>query len=298
MLTAAVARVAHHELGLEATAQALLGYIEYPSHLEAGLDWPVGMAFRTELAAVGTRASRLLGQKLWAGSPASPTKCTTSKGLPYTPTAWPPERHGPLPRQALCPGWSTGLAARRACDAGGPRSPPAWPAGSSRSASARASMSSTTRRQSRWCWRSSRPSWHGAWPPGGPAPGRARSATSALTARPSRSQYASCDAALSTFTLCTVADPAKVLTELRRVLRSEGRFHFLEHGIAPEASVAKWQRRLDPGNDAWQTAATSPRDTLALVGQAGFIVERYEQGYAAGPKPWSYFTMGVAVNRA
>ena len=49
-LTAAVARVARHELGLEATAQELLGYIEYPSHLEAGLDWPVGMAFRAELA--------------------------------------------------------------------------------------------------------------------------------------------------------------------------------------------------------------------------------------------------------
>ncbi len=49
-LTAAVSRVARHELGLEATAQELLGYIEYPSHMEAGLDWPVGMAFKTELA--------------------------------------------------------------------------------------------------------------------------------------------------------------------------------------------------------------------------------------------------------
>jgi ADP-ribose pyrophosphatase YjhB (NUDIX family) len=49
-LTAAVARMAQHELGLEARAEALLGYIEYPSHLEAGLDWPVGMAFRTALA--------------------------------------------------------------------------------------------------------------------------------------------------------------------------------------------------------------------------------------------------------
>jgi hypothetical protein len=38
------------------------------------------------------------------------------------------------------------------------------------------------------------------------------------------------------------------------------------------------------------------RDTLALVGQAGFVVGHYEQRYAAGPKPWSYFTMGVAVN--
>jgi ADP-ribose pyrophosphatase YjhB (NUDIX family) len=49
-LTAAVARVAQQELGLEVRAEALLGYIEYPSHLERALDWPVGLAFRTELA--------------------------------------------------------------------------------------------------------------------------------------------------------------------------------------------------------------------------------------------------------
>jgi ADP-ribose pyrophosphatase YjhB (NUDIX family) len=53
-LTAAVARVAQQELGLEVRAEALLGYIEYPSHLEAGLDWPVGVAFRTELATSST----------------------------------------------------------------------------------------------------------------------------------------------------------------------------------------------------------------------------------------------------
>jgi ADP-ribose pyrophosphatase YjhB (NUDIX family) len=59
-LTAAVTRVAQQELGLEATAGALLGYIEYPSHLERALDWPVGMAFRTELApsAVGKPFAR------------------------------------------------------------------------------------------------------------------------------------------------------------------------------------------------------------------------------------------------
>jgi ADP-ribose pyrophosphatase YjhB (NUDIX family) len=49
-LTAAVARVAQREMGLEVRAGALLGYIEYPNHLGAGLDWPVGMAFRTEWA--------------------------------------------------------------------------------------------------------------------------------------------------------------------------------------------------------------------------------------------------------
>jgi len=44
-LTEAVARVAGDEVGLSVTAGELLGYIEYPSHLERGIDWPVGLAF-------------------------------------------------------------------------------------------------------------------------------------------------------------------------------------------------------------------------------------------------------------
>ena len=45
-LTSAVKRVASDELGLEVTVGELLGYIEYPSHYENGLDSPVGLAFR------------------------------------------------------------------------------------------------------------------------------------------------------------------------------------------------------------------------------------------------------------
>jgi ADP-ribose pyrophosphatase YjhB (NUDIX family) len=64
-LTAAVARVARQELGLEVTAEGLLGYIEYPSHLERARDWPVGMAFRTELAT--SSAGKLLTRPDIAG---------------------------------------------------------------------------------------------------------------------------------------------------------------------------------------------------------------------------------------
>jgi ubiquinone/menaquinone biosynthesis C-methylase UbiE len=108
----------------------------------------------------------------------------------------------------------------------------------------------------------------------------------------------SCDSALSTFTLCTVPDPAKVLSELRRVLRPGGRFHYLEHGIAPDPSVARWQRRLDPWQARIADGCHLTRDASALVGEAGFVVERNEQRYVKGPKPWSYFTVGVAVNPA
>ena len=44
-LTAAVDRVAHRELGIEVLESRMLGYIEYPSHWEKGLDSPVGIVF-------------------------------------------------------------------------------------------------------------------------------------------------------------------------------------------------------------------------------------------------------------
>lgn len=57
---------------------------------------------------------------------------------------------------------------------------------------------------------------------------------------------ASCDGALSTFTLCTIPDVEAALAEVRRVLRPGGRFHFLEHGLSPDSSIATWQRRMEP----------------------------------------------------
>jgi ADP-ribose pyrophosphatase YjhB (NUDIX family) len=44
----AVRRVAHAELGVDVTPGPLVGYIEYPSHYENGLDSPVGLVFRAD----------------------------------------------------------------------------------------------------------------------------------------------------------------------------------------------------------------------------------------------------------
>ena len=102
------------------------------------------------------------------------------------------------------------------------------------------------------------------------------------------------DAALSTFTLCTVRDPVAVLREVRRVLRPGGTLHFLEHGIAREPRVAAWQRRLDPLQRRFAGGCHLTRDVIALVTSAGLHLERCEQAYADGPRPWSFFTVGVA----
>ena len=44
-LTDAVSRIAKRELRINVKETKLLGYIEYPSHYENGLDTPVGIAF-------------------------------------------------------------------------------------------------------------------------------------------------------------------------------------------------------------------------------------------------------------
>jgi ubiquinone/menaquinone biosynthesis C-methylase UbiE len=105
----------------------------------------------------------------------------------------------------------------------------------------------------------------------------------------------SCDCALATFTLCTVPDARQVLAELRRVLKPGGSFHFLEHGLSPDDSVARWQRRLDPWQCRLADGCHLTRDPLVLLAQAGFRLEWSQQRYARGPRPWSYFTVGVAT---
>ncbi len=56
----AVTRVARDELGLTVSVGELLGYIEYPSHYDNGLDSPVGLAFRAQPSTADLREGRHL----------------------------------------------------------------------------------------------------------------------------------------------------------------------------------------------------------------------------------------------
>lgn len=109
---------------------------------------------------------------------------------------------------------------------------------------------------------------------------------------------ASCDGALSTFTLCTIPDVHAALAELHRVVRPGGRFHFLEHGRAPDESVRTWQRRLEPIQKRVAGGCHLTRDAEALVSDAGFEIVDLERRYVKGPKPFAYFTLGRAVRPA
>lgn len=112
---------------------------------------------------------------------------------------------------------------------------------------------------------------------------------------------ASYDAVLCTFTLCTIPDASTALTEVRRVLRPGGTFHFLEHGLSPDRGVARWQRRLDPVQRRVAGGCHLSRDVAGLVSGAGLVVESLDQRYLPGPavsQPWSYVYVGRAVRPA
>lgn len=103
------------------------------------------------------------------------------------------------------------------------------------------------------------------------------------------------DTILVTFTLCSVSDQAQVLREMRRVLRSDGRILFLEHGRAPDADVYKWQRRIEP---IWRRIGGNchlTRDVTTAYETTGFKVSDGERSYMPKtPRPFGWIEWGEA----
>lgn len=87
------------------------------------------------------------------------------------------------------------------------------------------------------------------------------------------------DCVVCTFTLCSVHTPSAALSEARRVLKPGGRFLFCEHGLAPDADVAKWQRRVEP---IWKRIAGGchlTRPITSAIAGAGFTVTHQDSLY-------------------
>ena len=102
------------------------------------------------------------------------------------------------------------------------------------------------------------------------------------------------DTVVTTWSLCSVMDPVRVLGEARRMLRPDGQLLFVEHGRAPEPGVRWWQDKLDP---AWTRIAGGchlNRKTDELVTDAGFRLDRLRAGYARGPRPMAFMYEGRA----
>lgn len=108
---------------------------------------------------------------------------------------------------------------------------------------------------------------------------------------------ASYDSALCTFTLCTIPDPLRALAEVRRVVRSGGTLHFLEHGLSTDQGVARWQHRLDPWQQRLAGGCHLTRDPGALAEQAGLTLESLRTGSLpgfSGPRALTFGYLGTA----
>jgi ubiquinone/menaquinone biosynthesis C-methylase UbiE len=106
---------------------------------------------------------------------------------------------------------------------------------------------------------------------------------------------ASIDHVLTTWTMCTIPDVAGALDEMRRVLRPGGSLHFVEHGRAPQANVARWQDRLTPLQRRVFGGCHLNRPIAELIDHAGLRVAQLDNYFATGPKPFAYMYEGVAT---
>jgi ubiquinone/menaquinone biosynthesis C-methylase UbiE len=103
------------------------------------------------------------------------------------------------------------------------------------------------------------------------------------------------DAALSTWTLCTIPDVGAALSEVRRVLKPGGTLHFVEHGLAPDERVRRWQHRLEPLQKRLFGGCHLTRPIVDLLSRAGFTITDLDVFYEEGaPKFLGADSLGAA----
>lgn len=106
---------------------------------------------------------------------------------------------------------------------------------------------------------------------------------------------ASFESIVSTFTLCTIPDVAGALLEMRRVLAPGGRFYFVEHGLAQDPRVQRWQERLNSVEQTVFGGCNLNRPISALIEHAGFEIDQLENSYLKrAPKFAGFLYRGVA----
>ena len=105
------------------------------------------------------------------------------------------------------------------------------------------------------------------------------------------------DSALSTWTMCTIPDLDAALAEIRRVLKPGGKLHFVEHGLAPDENVRRWQHRFEPVQKRVFGGCHLTRQIPDQLKGAGFTITELDEFYEEGaPKIMGADSLGVAVS--
>lgn len=103
------------------------------------------------------------------------------------------------------------------------------------------------------------------------------------------------DSVVTTWTLCSIANVEQALKEIHRVLKPQGRYFFIEHGLSNDPKVQVWQNRLTPIQKVIGDGCHLNRNIKRLV-ENQFSHLTIEQFYSDNlPKILGYLYKGVAV---
>ena len=105
----------------------------------------------------------------------------------------------------------------------------------------------------------------------------------------------SVDTVLLTFTLCTIPDWKAALQQMRRVMKPNAKLIFCEHGEAPDESVRRWQRRMNPIWGKIGGGCHLNRPIPDFIEQGGFKIDSIDTMYVPGPKFASFNYWGIAT---
>jgi hypothetical protein len=84
------------------------------------------------------------------------------------------------------------------------------------------------------------------------------------------------------------------MSEIRRVLRAGGHYHFLEHGRARDESLARWQDWLTPLQKFIGGGCHLNRRIDDIVMESGFEMKLFENFFIKGLRIGSFMYSGVA----